>query len=126
MSGRSAKQIEQLVKDRLPGYKLSPASSKVTKRQAPSGATSASNADAGARSRARAHVDSTTPSVADLRRKFLRAPADTAGRAAADAPDAADDEADIVLVEPDGASGGKRKAKAVVFDAQGRILGAQG
>jgi hypothetical protein len=123
MSGRSAKQMEQLVKDRLPGYKLSPASSKVTQRQAPSGATNAPNADAGARSRARARVDSTTPSVADLRRKFLRAPADAAGRAAAHAPD---DETDIVLVEPDSASGGTRKAKAVVFDAQGRILGAQG
>jgi hypothetical protein len=123
MSRRSAKQMEQLVKQRLPGYKLSPASSKVTKRQAPSGATKAPNADGGARSRARVHVDSTTPSVADLRRKFLRAPAEPADRAGADAPD---DEADIVLVEPASASGGKRKAKAVVFDAQGRILGAQG
>jgi hypothetical protein len=119
------------VKKGLPGYKLSPESSKVTKRQASSGATTgaagAAGADAGARPAARAGVDSATPSIADLRKKFLRpAPPTSDAAPAADAADADDDDTDIVLVEPDAGPGGRRRAKAIVLDANGRVLGAQG
>jgi hypothetical protein len=125
MSARNAKQTQKLVKDRLPGYTLSPESSKFTKRQVRSRAGGAPQADAGSRTRSRARVDSTTPSVADLRRKFLH-PASDAGSAPEAMDFRGDDDADIVLVEPTHGSGRKRRAKAVVIDGQGRILGAQG
>jgi hypothetical protein len=126
MSARNAKQTQKLLKDRMPGYTLSHESSKYTKRQATSRASGAPQADAGARTRTRApRVDSTTPSIADLRRKFLRPAADSDAAAAA-ADFGGEDDADIVLVEPTGGAGGRRRAKAVVIDGQGRILGAQG
>ena len=126
MSARRAKQTENLLKDRMPGYTLSRESSKYTKRQASSGAAGASDTDAGGRTRARApRVDSTTPSIAELRQKFLRPAADS-DAAAAGADFGGEDDADIVLVEPTGRAGGRRRAKAVVIDGQGRILGAQG
>ena len=130
MSRRTAKQMDKLVKKGLPGYKLSPESSKVTKRQASSGATTGAagdvGTDAGARG-ARAGVDSATPSIAELRRKFLRpAPPASDAAPASDADADADDDTDIVLVEPDAGPGGRRRAKAVVLDANGRVLGAQG
>jgi hypothetical protein len=125
MSRRTAKQMEKLVKKGLPGYKLSPESSKVTKRQASSGATTgAAGADAAPGPAARAGVDSATPSIAELRRKFLR-PVPPASDAAP-AANANDDDTDIVLVEPDAGPGGRRRAKAIVLDANGRVLGAQG
>jgi len=127
MSARSAKQTERILKARMPGYTLSRESSKYTRRQASSGAGGAPGADADAGPRTpRPRVDSTTPSIADLRRKFLRPASDSdAGMAAAAELDS-DDDADIVLVEPAHGAEGRRGAKAVVIDGQGRILGAQG
>src|SRR5689334_21513295 len=126
MTARNANQIEQLVKSRLPGYRLSPESSKVRRRQAPSGSiVSPSGADSGRKRRPRATVDSTTPSIDDLRRKFLR-PGPAIGVADGGADATEHEEADIVLVEPVGDGGGRRaRPKAVVLDAKGRILGAQ-
>jgi hypothetical protein len=126
MSARSAKQTEKILSDRMPGYTLSRESSKYTKRQASSSASGAMGADAGGGTRARApRVDPTTPSIADLRKKFLRPASDS--DAAPEAMDfAREDDADIVLVEPTHGAPGRRRAKAVVIDGQGRILGAQG
>jgi hypothetical protein len=126
MSARSAKQTEKILKDRMPGYTLSRGSSKYTKRQASSRASGVPQADMDAGPRARApRVDSTTPSIADLRKKFLRSASDS--DAAPEAMEfAREDDADIVLVEPTHGPAGKRRAKAVVIDGQGRILGAQG
>lgn len=122
MSTRTTKQTAALIRDKFPGYKLSPESSMVTKSKPPSGA------DTPASPRPRRRVDSATPSIADLRRKFLGSDAADAASAANEAAmDAgADEDADIVLVEPEGATPGRRQRKAVVISSTGKVLGAQG
>lgn len=122
MSARTPKQTAALIRDKLPGYKLSPESSMATKRKP------ASAADAAAPPRPRRRVDAATPSIADLRRKFLGSDAADASAAAAEAAiDAGEaEDADIVLVEPEGGAPGRRQRKAVVISSTGKVLGAQG
>ena len=127
MSARSAKQTERILKERMPGYTLSPESSKYTTRRPRSGAAGAPGGDAAGGPRAaQPRVDSSTPSIADLRKKFLRPAADSDAAMTAAADLDHEDDADIVLVEPTHGPEGKRSAKAVVIDGEGRILGAQG
>ena len=117
MSTRTAKQTDALIRKELPGYKLSPDSSMIKKGRS-------SGADAPGSSRSRRRVDAATPSIEDLRRKFLGS--DAGGPAPAIEADEGQD-ADIVLVEPaDEAAPGRRRRKAVVISATGKVLGAQG
>jgi hypothetical protein len=120
MSRRTTKQTEALIREQLPGYKLSPESSMAKKRSSPAAVDAAAARDA---RRAR-RVDAATPSIADLRRKFLGSDAADAADAAMAADEATD--ADIVLVEPAAGSPGRRQRKAVVISATGKVLGAQG
>ena len=115
MSSRTAKETDNLIWEKLPGYKLSPGSSKVT------GGAPVPAADAPGRPRQRRRADSATPSIDDLRRKFLRS---DAGDDATEEGEGQD--ADIVLVEPEVETGGRRQRKAVVISASGKVLGAQG
>jgi hypothetical protein len=111
---QTAKQIDAIIKERLPGMRLSSHSSLVESASSP--------ADAAPRAKRAPKVDVTTPSIDELRTKFLRG--DSGDAALADPDD--DDDAQIVLVEPDDANSDRRQRKAIVVSSTGKILGAQG
>jgi hypothetical protein len=118
MAKRSAKQLDQIIRTQLPGYHLARRSAHVS---------GAAGSDA-APNRRSVEPDAATPSIAQLRRKYLgsraRADSDAAGLAPASS---AEDEADIVNIEPDGIDDEvRRHTKAVVISADGKILGYQG
>lgn len=117
MAKRSAKQLDEIIRTQLPGYHLA-------RRSAHSSRVAGSDA---APSRA-VETDATTPSIAQLRRKYLgsRARADIDAAELAPASNT-EGEADIVNVEPDGIDDEvRRHTKAVVISADGKILGYQG
>ena len=114
MSTRTTKQLDAIVREKLPGYHLARSNS--------SASTSGSDSQR-AGGRRRRMVDSATPSIEELREKFL------GGR---DSPltdilsDGEEEDADIVEIEPDDEPNRRRRTKSVVISAEGRILGAQG
>src|ERR1700674_88881 len=115
MAKRTAAQLDALIRNRMPGYHLSK-----TSAHAPAAAEADS---APRRQRRRAAADSSTPSIADIRRKYFGASDHPEEQVAFDSPD---EEAEIVTVEPDLGDEERRHAKAVVISAEGKILGAQG
>lgn len=116
MAKRSASDIDAIIRNKMPGYHLA--------RRSPPAAIGDSDAPAARRRQRRAAPQSATPSVSDLRSKYL------GGSDSADTP--ADllaeegEEAEIVTVEPDVTDDEPRHAKAVVISPDGEIIGAQG
>lgn len=116
MVKRSAGELDAIIRDKMPGYHLA--------RRSPAEAAGDSDAPTAPRRQRRAAPQSGTPSVTDLRAKYLGS-SDSARR---DIELLAEEgeEAEIVTIEPDFSDDEPRHPKAVVISPDGEILGAQG
>lgn len=118
----SKKQLKDLIKEQMPGYKI--VEEKPTDASAP-----------------QVEPDSTSPSLEELRRKYLgeSAAIESGNESTGNAPPARnratasrrgndDDEMTIVLVEPQSADARVHGAgpKAIVVSKEGKIVGTQG
>jgi hypothetical protein len=117
MAKRSSKELDAIIRNKLPGYHLA----------RPPGPAAADESDAPAPRRRKRRVapQSATPSIDDLRAKYL-GNSDASRPLDVDLLAAQAEEADIVTVEPDAGDDEPRHAKAVVISPDGEILGAQG
>ena len=116
MAKRDATELDAIIRNKMPGYHLA--------RRSPAGPAGDSDAPPAPRRQRRATPQSATPSLSDLRAKYL-GNSDSASR---DVELLAEEggEAEIVTVEPDFGDAEPRHAKAVVISPDGEILGAQG
>lgn len=116
MAKRSASELDAIIRDKMPGFHLA--------RQSPGAVPDEADAAAPHRRQPRAAPESSTPSIGDLRAKYLGG-SDSSGSDLGVISDA-EEEAEIVNVEPDAADDEPRHAKSVVISSDGEILGAQG
>ena len=114
MVKRSAREINAIIRDKMPGYHLA--------RRSPAAAAGDSDAQPAPSRQRRTAPQSATPSVSDLRAKYLGSGASAPRDDELQVDEG--EEAEIVTIEPDVSDGEPRHAKAVVISPDGEILGA--
>lgn len=116
MSKRSADELDTIIRQKMPGFHLV--------RRPDADARSAADAPIARHRQRRAAPASSTPSISDLRAKYLGGR--DKSRIEPQLVAAEDEAADIVRIEPDNADDEARHSKAIVISSDGEILGAQG